>query len=203
MKPYRVIYTVLLSGLLLSFMCNCKKEQIKTAPTVSISAITNITSNSATSGGIVSADGGAALTACGVCWSTSQNPTVSDSKTSDGASSGSFTSLITGLTQGMTYYLKAYATNSVGTGYSSQITFTHFGFGPCFSHHRFISAHFHIGHGGWEYHRRWRFSGYQRAAFAGVLPRTPQPLTAKQPMGQDQALLSVPLQDCCLEQPIM
>ncbi|MEE4357930.1 MAG: C13 family peptidase, partial [Desulfococcaceae bacterium] len=60
----------------------------------------------------------------GVCWSTSQNPINSDSKTSDGTGTGSFTSSITDLTANTTYYMRSYAINSAGTGYGNQVSFT-------------------------------------------------------------------------------
>jgi len=88
-------------------------------PTVTISAITNITSTTATSGGTVTSDGGAAVTARGVCWSTNQNPTLSDYYTENGTGTGSYVSNITGLTSNTTYYVRAYATNSIGTAYNS------------------------------------------------------------------------------------
>lgn len=91
-------------------------------PTVVTCEITNITATSATCGGNVTSDGGASVTARGVCWSTSQNPTVNGSHTTDGTGTGSFTSQITGLTQGPTYYVRAYATNSAGTSYGEQKT---------------------------------------------------------------------------------
>ena len=124
MKIKSTIYTVLLAGLLLPILLNCKKEAIKTAPTVSISVATNVTATSASAGGDITADGGAAITAKGICWSTNQSPTTSDSKTSNGSGTGSFTGSLTGLTPGATYNIRAYAINSVGTGYSSQSTFT-------------------------------------------------------------------------------
>ena len=92
-------------------------------PTVTTTAASNITDSTATSGGNVTSDGGAAVSARGVCWSTSHNPTISDSHTSNGAGIGSFTSSITGLVGGTTYYVRAYATNSVGTAYGSEISF--------------------------------------------------------------------------------
>jgi hypothetical protein len=101
-----------------------------TTPTISVPAIatnsiSNITSSAASSGGNISTDGGASVTARGVCWSTSQNPTVSlSTKTTDGSGTGSFTSSISGLQSGTTYYVRAYATNSVGTAYGSQVSFT-------------------------------------------------------------------------------
>lgn len=95
-----------------------------TLPTVTTKTITNITNNSATCGGNVTSDGGATITARGVCWSTSQNPTITNSHTTNGSGTGSFTSSITGLTEGTTYYVRAYATNSVGTSYGEQRTIT-------------------------------------------------------------------------------
>ncbi len=93
-------------------------------PTVTSSSISNITSTTASGGGYVTSTGGATVIARGVCWSTSQNPTVSNSHTTDGTGTGSFTSNITGLTAGTTYYVRAYATNSVGTSYGAQRSFT-------------------------------------------------------------------------------
>ncbi|MCQ2318932.1 MAG: hypothetical protein MJZ90_08460 [Bacteroidales bacterium] len=95
-----------------------------TSPTVTTNNVTDITQTTATCGGEVTSDGGAAVTARGVCWSTSQNPTVSDSHTTDGSGTGSFTSNITGLTENTTYYVRAYATNSEGTSYGEQKSFT-------------------------------------------------------------------------------
>lgn len=83
-----------------------------------------INQTSATSGGQVTSDGNAAITARGICWSTNQTPTLSDSKTTDSGTTGSFQSLLTGLTASTQYYVRAYATNSVGTSYGSQISFT-------------------------------------------------------------------------------
>ncbi len=94
-------------------------------PTLTTSAISNIALSSANCGGNISYDGGIPIIARGVCWSTTPNPTVSlSTKTLDGVSIGSFTSIITGLTPGNIYYARAYATNSVGTAYGNEITFT-------------------------------------------------------------------------------
>ena len=96
-----------------------------TLATVTTSDVSNVTGNSATCGGsFPTANGSANITARGVCWSTSQNPTTSDSKTTNGTGTSSFTSNITGLSQGTTYYVRAYATNSTGTTYGEQKTFT-------------------------------------------------------------------------------
>ena len=93
-------------------------------PIVSTTAITDITYNTASSGGNVTADGGTAVTSRGVCWSTNQNPTTADSHTTDGSGTGTFISSLTSLTAGLTYYLRAYATNGEGTSYGNQVSFT-------------------------------------------------------------------------------
>ena len=92
-------------------------------PTITTNSITNIKQTSATSGGNITSDGGAAIIASGICWSKSQDPTTAINSTTDGNSS-SFTSNLTGLTANTTYYVWAYAINSAGTGYGAQITFT-------------------------------------------------------------------------------
>lgn len=93
-------------------------------PTVITTIISAIDKTTAVSGGTITSDGGDAITARGVCWSTSQNPTVSNSKTEDGSGIGTYTSIITALNPGTTYYVRAYATNSAGTSYGSQGTLT-------------------------------------------------------------------------------
>ncbi len=92
-------------------------------PTVTTTAVTAITQTTATSGGNVTSNGGSSVTARGVCWSTTSNPTTANSKTIDGSGNGSFTSSLTGLTANTLYYVRAYATNSVGTSYGDQVTF--------------------------------------------------------------------------------
>jgi uncharacterized protein (TIGR02145 family) len=96
-----------------------------TAPTVSTITPTNILITSAISGGNITSDGGASVTERGVCWSTFENPTIADSKTSDGTGTGIFESSIIGLSPATTYYIRAYATNSEGmTGYGDNLIFT-------------------------------------------------------------------------------
>jgi hypothetical protein len=103
------------------FIISCSDdENNSTVPVLTTTSITNITNNSATSGGVVTSDGGANITARGVVWSTSQNPTIElSTKTVEGTGTGSFTSSITGLLPNTTYYVRAYATNSVGTSYGN------------------------------------------------------------------------------------
>ncbi|MEI7829365.1 MAG: FG-GAP-like repeat-containing protein, partial [Prolixibacteraceae bacterium] len=92
------------------------------APTITTADLSNIATTTASSGGTIPNDGGSPVIARGVCWSTNQNPSIADSKTSDGTGIGSFTSSMTNLIPGATYYFRAYATNSVGTTYGSQMT---------------------------------------------------------------------------------
>jgi hypothetical protein len=95
------------------------------APTVSSVPISIITATSATGGGEVTSEGGSAVTDRGICWGSSPDPVKgSGNYISAGSGTGSFTGLITGLTANTTYHARAYATNSVGTSYGSDITFT-------------------------------------------------------------------------------
>jgi hypothetical protein len=93
-------------------------------PTVTTDIITEITQTTSTGGGNVTADGGATVIARGVCWNTLPNPTIADSLTSDGTGTGVFVSNLTGLTPNTPYFVRAYATNSVGTAYGNEVTFT-------------------------------------------------------------------------------
>ncbi len=93
-------------------------------PAVTTGSLTNISSTSAVCGGEVSSDGGASVSARGVCWATTANPTVSGDHTTDGFGLGTFSSSITGLTPGTIYYVRAYATNSESTSYGNEVSFT-------------------------------------------------------------------------------
>ena len=97
------------------------ESRINTPILSATAAVTDLTSTTATSGGTVVADGGAPVTARGVCWSTTANPTTADNKTVDGTGIGTFTSAITGLASGTTYYVRSYATNSMGTTYGPEL----------------------------------------------------------------------------------
>ncbi|MCP4710995.1 MAG: hypothetical protein GY869_20415, partial [Planctomycetes bacterium] len=98
--------------------------QYREPPTVTTTPQSSITPYSASSGGNVTLEGGAPVTAKGVCWSESANPTTSDNHTTDGIGAGIFISSITGLTPNTSYHVRAYATNSVGTGYGEDKAFT-------------------------------------------------------------------------------
>ena len=93
-------------------------------PALTTTAISSITSTTASSGGNILSDGGAAITTSGVCWGITSGPTISGNKTTDGTGTGSFTSSMTGLSLGVTYYVRAYATNSAGTTYGNEVSFT-------------------------------------------------------------------------------
>jgi uncharacterized protein (TIGR02145 family) len=101
----------------------CTKDKSPTLPILSTSTITDITEISAIGGGFISSDGSAAITARGVCWNTTVNPTTSNSKSTDGDGVGQFVSSMNGLTAGTVYHVRAYATNSVGTAYGADIMF--------------------------------------------------------------------------------
>jgi uncharacterized protein (TIGR02145 family) len=103
-----------------------------TVPTVITAEITGITSISATSGGNVTDDGGDPVTARGVVWSTLQNPTLEDNEgfTEDGQGTGEFSSEITG-TPNITYYVRAYGTNSEGAGFGENMVFKSSSTNPC------------------------------------------------------------------------
>jgi hypothetical protein len=96
----------------------------QTPPTVTTTAVTNIGPTSAQSGGNVVSQGSTAVTARGVCWSTTSNPTIANSKTVDGSGGGSYVSSLTNLTSNTTYHVRAYATNSIGTAYGADVQFT-------------------------------------------------------------------------------
>lgn len=102
----------------------------QTVPVITTSQVTNVSAIAATCGGNITSDGGSVVTARGICWGTEENPTVSGSHTSDGNGVGNFVSSITGLAANTTYYVRAYATNAIGTGYGETVTFTTAG-QPC------------------------------------------------------------------------
>jgi len=103
------------------FSVRCLRDVI---PTVSTSTVLIVTATSAITGGNVSQDGGASITARGVAYGTSATPTTSGTITTDGTGTGVFTSTLTGLMPSTTYYERAYATNSVGTAYGNEVSFT-------------------------------------------------------------------------------
>jgi uncharacterized protein (TIGR02145 family) len=106
---------------------SCKKQtdqgQQEQPPVLVTVDLTGIKQTTANSGGNIASDGGATVTARGVCWSITQNPTTADTKTTDGTGTGTFISVITGLIPTTTYYVRAYATNSAATSYGEELSF--------------------------------------------------------------------------------
>lgn len=96
-----------------------------TKPILTTTTPSSITKNSAISGGTISSDGGAAITARGIVWGTATNPTIANTtKTVDGIGTGVFSSNLQNLTPSTTIYARAYATNSAGTSYGNEVTIT-------------------------------------------------------------------------------
>jgi hypothetical protein len=129
---YLIIHVFIGISVLSMLLTFCKKENktidpvdtVFEVPVVTTNMISSITVTTATSGGNVTSDGDKPVSARGVCWSTGQMPVITNNKTMDGSGTGSFSSNLTGLYQGTTYNVRAYATNSVGTAYGSMQTFT-------------------------------------------------------------------------------
>ena len=107
-----------------SYGADVEFTTLAAVPTVTTAAVVNVAQSNATSGGEVTDDGGASVTARGVCWSTAANPTTADDTTTDGTDTGIFTSNIEGLDPATTYHVRAYATNSAGTSYGADVEFT-------------------------------------------------------------------------------
>jgi uncharacterized protein (TIGR02145 family) len=122
-NPFRILIVVL--PLFLCFACNEAK-----VPVVTTNVVTEISTTTAVSGGIITDDGGGTIMAKGVCWDTLGRPKINDSLTIDTVGSFSFTSHLSGLLPNTTYYVKAYATNIAGTGYGNLETFTTLGGEP-------------------------------------------------------------------------
>jgi len=116
-RAYASSVTEIIYGSMMAF----KTRQI--ALNVTTLTINEISTTSATCGGIVSCDLSSSVTARGICWSTNDNPGIEDNKSTDGVGSGSFTTNIQNLIGNTTYYLRAYATNMEGTAYGSTMTF--------------------------------------------------------------------------------
>ncbi|MDD2330539.1 MAG: BACON domain-containing protein [Bacteroidales bacterium] len=111
-----------LISLLIFLLHGCKQP---VPPGIDTNAASNITTTSMSSGGTVTSDGGAPVTARGICWSTSGSPSIDlSTKTNDGSGLGSFTSSLNGLSPNTTYYIRAYATNEAGTAYGTQVSAT-------------------------------------------------------------------------------
>lgn len=104
--------------------CTLNGEDAIKEPSVTTQPVTEITATSAKGAGAVTNDGGSAVTERGIVWSESSSPTVSDQKAASGSGVGAFEAAITNLAPGKKYFVRAYATNSSGTGYGDQVDFT-------------------------------------------------------------------------------
>ena len=133
MNIFKLIAVLLL--LIIAFSCDkydlvrtnptdFKSKNFKPLPELTTITATVITSYCATVSGNVISEGASSVTARGICWSTSQSPTIADNKTTNGIGMGSFTGNLINLTPNTTYYVRAYATNSQGTSYGNQVSFT-------------------------------------------------------------------------------
>lgn len=124
--PARIILAILLASL--SALNNsCKKNEV---PELLTSEVTGITGTAATCGGTITDEGSGPVLSRGVCWSTEALPIIEDSKTIEGEETASFSSNISGLNGATEYYVRAYATNSAGTGYGLAISFATLGEAP-------------------------------------------------------------------------
>lgn len=122
MKKALVYTVVILMALLLS---SC--EEKPTIPVLTTNVVSEISTASAISGGVIKNDGGSPIISKGICWSTINEPTIGNNKTVENGESSSFTSNVNELSPKTHYYVRAYATNSVGTGYGESVTFTTLG----------------------------------------------------------------------------
>jgi uncharacterized protein (TIGR02145 family) len=124
MKRILFLAILVLSGFILD---GCKKEEPKinpTTPILSTSSVINITATTAKSGGTITSDGGSPITIRGICWGSTSTPTISGAKTENGNGIGEYESNINGLIPGSTYFVRAYATNPIGTSYGADSTFS-------------------------------------------------------------------------------
>jgi len=110
--------------LMLSTFISCFQEETYYKATIETSQVTSITEATAICGGMISADGGSNVTARGVCWSTTTNPTIENDTTFDAEGTGPFVSLLKGLSPSTTYFVRAYAVNKGGAGYGNEVCFT-------------------------------------------------------------------------------
>jgi uncharacterized protein (TIGR02145 family) len=109
---------------ILIILCSCEKKDKVYVPEIVTLEVSNITQISATSGGKIINNGGAEVTERGLCWSEEENPTIVNTRTEEGTGSGSFTSIMSELEYNTTYFVRAYASNSAGTAYGNELSFT-------------------------------------------------------------------------------
>jgi CubicO group peptidase (beta-lactamase class C family) len=122
MKKLNLIYWLIVMIVLV--ITSCKKDKTQTSPALSTTDAYDITDTTALVGGNISGDGNSTIAVRGVCWSTSSNPGITDFKVMDSSGVAFFAMKLGRLNAGTKYYARAFATNSVGTGYGNEITFT-------------------------------------------------------------------------------
>jgi hypothetical protein len=125
MKKTIVAFAFLLTTCIAAVSCSSSSDSPASGvPSVTTAQATAITSSAASVAGNVTEDSGNDITARGICYSTTANPTIEDDKTIETGTTGVFTSNLTSLSANTLYYARAYATNSAGTAYGNQVTFT-------------------------------------------------------------------------------
>ena len=123
----RYLITLFAVSLCLMIICqSCEPADLEKLgyPSVTLVSVSSITQTSAICVSNVTSDGNSTVNKKGVCWNPAQEPTIEDDLTNDGYSSGTYTSIITDLQPNTTYYVRAYATNSIGTNYSKTLGIT-------------------------------------------------------------------------------
>lgn len=135
MKEHKRIlrYTIVLMCVVITILTSCEKESgnsdnsnlppILKIPELTTTEVSDIATKSVTCGGIISTNGGAMITSKGVCWSVNKNPTIEDNKSISSSNTDNFTNIVQGLFHNTTYFIRAFASNSVGTGYGNEFFF--------------------------------------------------------------------------------
>lgn len=128
-----LIISLFLVGFAFNFFTNCSTNKdsedntpkvTPTVPVVTTNELTNITFTTAEVSGTLVSNGNSPILSSGFCWSLNPTPTITDNNSKDGSQSGSFRTNMNNLSEGTSYYVRAYATNAVGTGYGSEKSFT-------------------------------------------------------------------------------
>jgi len=127
MRTITFSFSFLVISLCTILVFSCKREDV---PVLTTSLVSEITASSAISGGIIIDEGSDPVISKGVCWSTSDSPTVEDNKTIDGSGPATFSSNMTNLNPATDYNVRAYASNRVGTGYGPTQSFKTLGQSP-------------------------------------------------------------------------
>lgn len=126
MKKQKLIHviTLIIIGLSALFINSCKKEKDPQVPVLTTFTLSDIKQTMADCGGNISSDGGFPVSSSGICWSTDKAPTIDNYKAISDTKTGFFTGKLTNLIPNTVYYVRAYATNSEGTGYGNELSFT-------------------------------------------------------------------------------